>query len=523
MISQQHKPGAPHLDSEMWVRRMIGWPIHRGIIAMAGKAQSLPSAFALLLVLTLSGFARAQEVVNYSANDYGAKGDGKTMNTAAIERAITAAEQSWPTTVTFKPGVYLTGSIFLKQNVTLHLDKGVTLLGSQNIADYPERPSRIAGIEMTWPSALVNIYNTTNAGIQGEGTIDGDGKVFWDSYWALRKIDEPKGLRWASDYDARRPRLIQIFNSSNVHLGGGLQLRRSGFWTVHICYSHDVIVDGVSIRNNIDELGRAGRGPSTDGIDIDSSHHIEVMHADISVNDDALCLKAGRDSDGLRVNRPTTDIKLHDNIVRDGAAGVTFGSETSGGFRNIEAWNITTLAHVPVGILFKSAHTRGGFAENVRLHDFIMTGTPVVLRITMNWNPSYSYATIPAGLTNYPGYYKTLTTVVPPEQGIAHVRGVHIWNIAATGAKTVFEVEAYPNAPLADFQLDHWNVQAATAGHIADAKDWKFSDVSLSLTDGSMVALSDSQNVTGIATKPAPPDQPKPDPAKKSFAEQDKS
>ncbi len=93
----------------------------------------------------------------------------------------------------------------------------------------------------------------------------------------------------------------------------------------------------------------------------------------------------------------------------------------------------------------------------------------------MNWNPAYSYATIPAGMTTYPGYYRrTLTTVVPEAQGIAHVRGVHIWNIA-TGSKTVFEVDAYPNAPLTDFHLDHWNVQAATAGHIADAKDWKMS------------------------------------------------
>jgi polygalacturonase len=455
---------------------------------------------------------------------YGIKGDGTMLNTTAIQRYIDDAQKGGPLCVVwFHPGTYLTGSLFIKSGVTFRIDKGVTLLGSQAIKDYPERPSRIAGIEMTWPSALINVYKETNVTITGEGTIDGDGKVFWDSYWALRKIDEPKGLRWASDYDARRPRLIQIFDSSNVHLGGGLLLRRSGFWTVHICYSHDVVVDGVNIQNNIPELGRAGRGPSTDGIDIDSSHHIEVMHADISVNDDALCLKAGRDSDGLRVNRPTTDIKLHDNIVRDGAAGVTFGSETSGGFRNIEAWNITTLEHVPVGILFKSAHTRGGFAENVRIHDMTMTGTPVVLRITMNWNPAYSYATIPASMTDYPGYYKTLTTVVPAEQGIAHVRGVHIWNIHATGAKTAFEVDAYPNAPLTDFHLDHWNVQAATAGHIANAKDWKFSDVALTIEDGSVVALSDSHNITGIATRQASPNATKPDAAKKSFAEQDKS
>ncbi len=92
-------------------------------------------------------------------------------------------------------------------------------------------------------------------------------------------------------------------------------------------------IDGVIIRNN-----EGGKGPSTDGIDIDSSRKVLVEHADIDVNDDALCLKAGRDSDGLRVNRPTTDIVLRDSIIRRGAAAVTIGSETSGGFRNIEAY-----------------------------------------------------------------------------------------------------------------------------------------------------------------------------------------
>jgi hypothetical protein len=230
----------------------------------------------------------------------------------------------------------------------------------------------------------------------------------------------------------------------------------------------------------------------------------------------------GRDSDGLRVNRPTENVVVRDSIIREGAAGVTFGSETSGGFRNIEAYNLTTLKDVPVGILFKSAHTRGGFAENINIHDITMVDTPVVFRITMNWNPSYSYATIPAGMKTYPAYYTVLTTPVPEGKGIAHVHNVHIWNIRSTGASTVFQVDAYTTAPLENFRLDHWNVQAQTAGHIDDAKNWAFSHVSLTIADASVVALTDTANITGIASREVA-DQPQPDPAKKSFVEQDKN
>ena len=454
---------------------------------------------------------------NYNAASYGAKGDGVTLNTKAIQAAIDAAAKDGGTVV-LNPGTYLSGSVFVKTGVTLQLDKGVTILGSQRIEDYPVMPTRIAGIEMSWPAALVNVYEQKNATITGEGAIDGDGKIFWDSYWTLRKAYEPRGLRWASDYDAKRPRLVQIFNSSQVKVGGGLLLRRSGFWTLHICYSTDITVDGVVIRNN-----EGGRGPSTDGIDIDSSKKILVQNADIAVNDDALCLKAGRDSDGQRVARTTEDVVIRDSIVRDGAAGVTFGSETAGGFRNIEAYNITVLDKVPVGILFKSAHTRGGFGEDLRLHDFTMKGTPVVIRITMNWNPSYSYAEIPKEIKDYPPYWKVLVTPVPKAKGIAHFHDVRIWNIKATGATTAFEVDGYKEVPLDRFSLANLDIEAEKGGHIYDAKGWVFTDTSLRLKEP--VAIEDAAAVTGlpvgsVVVKPAPP---KEDPSKKSFEEQDKT
>jgi polygalacturonase len=426
----------------------------------------------------------------FNVKTYGAKGDGVTLDSPAIQRAIDDAAKSGGT-VTFAPGTYLSGSIFVKTGVTLRIDTGATLLGSQKIADYPMMPTRVAGIEMTWPAALVNVYEQKNAVITGGGTIDGDGKIYWDSYWTLRAGYEPKGLRWASDYDARRPRLIQFFKADNVKLSG-LLLKRSGFWTVHICYSTNVDVDGVTIRNN-----EGGKGPSTDGIDIDSSSKILVQHADIAVNDDALCLKAGRDSDGLRVNKPTTDVVLRDSVIRAGAAGVTFGSETSGGFRNIEAYNIKVLKPVPIGILFKSAHTRGGWGEQIRLHDFTLENVAVAFKVTMNWNPSYSYATIPAGMTGYPAYWTVLSTKVPEDKGIAHFHDVHISNVTGT-ARTAYEVDAYPAVPLDHFALDHFKLDVQTAGHISDARDWTFNDMQIKAADNSNVTLKNTANLTGL-------------------------
>ena len=438
--------------------------------------------YAVVCATTLTSFPVAQ-AATFKANDFGAKGDGHTLETIVIQRAIDAAAKTH-STVTFAPGTYLTGSLFLKSGITFEVPEGVTLIGSERLDDYPMLPTRIAGIEMNWPAALINVRDQQNVTLTGKGTIDGDGSIWWKSYWDLRKTYEPRGLRWASDYDARRPRLVLVQNSSNIHLGGGILLRRSGFWTVQVLYSHDIFIENVTIRNN-----EGGKGPSTDGIDIDSSKNILVADADIDVNDDALCLKAGRDSDGLRVNRPTENVVLRDSIIRHGAAAVTIGSETSGGFRNIEAYNLTALAGVGSGILIKSAHTRGGWADDIRFHDMTFLGVAIPIHVTMNWNPSYSYATLPPGAHDYPPYWTVLTTHVPEDKGLPHFRNVHIWNIKATEATTAVQVAAYPKATLDNFRLDHIDIAARTAGTIADAKDWTLQQIDIHTADGSKLQI----------------------------------
>src|SRR5712691_3331001 len=321
----------------------------------------------------------------FLANSFGAIGDGVQKSTTAIQQAIDFCAKGGGGIVTFKPGRYVTGALFLKSNVHLQIEAGVTLLASQNDEDYPSISTRVAGIEMKWPAALINVNDQKSVMLSGGGVIDGRGEMWWDRYRNLRVDYESRGLRWAADYDAQRVRLMVIWKSTDVTVEN-LSLRRSGFWTVQVVYSDHITVDGIKVSKN--------NGPSTDGVDIDSSSYVLIQNCDIDNNDDDICLKAGRDSDGLRVNRPTEYILIRNNITRRGGGMLSFGSETSGGIRKVVAYQNRGIG-TSEGIRFKSAKTRGGFVEDVLIRDIKMENVPLPFTFTLNWNPSYSYATIP--------------------------------------------------------------------------------------------------------------------------------
>ena len=427
----------------------------------------------------------------YNVNDYGAVGDDIQLNTEAIQKAIDACAAAGGGIVTFGTGIYRTGSIYLKSNVKFEIPKGTILKGSQDIADYPRIDTRVAGVEIMWPSALINAIDQENVALTGDGTIDGMGKPFWDMYWDMRRNEyEPKGLRWIVDYDAERPRGILVQNCKNVTLSDFV-MYRTGFWAIQILYSQYVTLDGIVIDNNVD-----GHGPSTDGIDIDSSCDILVQNCDISCNDDNFCLKAGRDFDGLRVNRPTERVVLRNNIARKGAGLVTCGSETSGGIRDIVGYDLTAIG-TSGGARFKSAFTRGGTVERIYLTDLNLVGVGTPIVVELNWNPSYSYSELPAGY-NYdevPHHWKVMLEQVDEVRGLPTIKDVYISNVHAVESRTGISASASEKSTIDNFHLTNVYIEAERPGTISYAKNWTIENVKIVAKNGQAITVTNSPGV----------------------------
>ncbi len=434
----------------------------------------------------------------FNVADFGAVADGKTLATQAIQKTIDEASKAGGGKVVFEKGTYLSGAIFIKSNIEFHIAEGVVIKAIQEDSKYPERMTRIAGFEMEWPSALINVYEQKNVRITGKGTIDGNGKYWWDKFWGdpARSggmwVDYKKrNVRWAVDYDCKRVRSVVVYKSENVLLKD-FTVKRSGFWTVTMTYSSRVHVDGLTIRNNID-----GFGPSSDGVNTDSSRDILVENCDIDCNDDNLCIKAGRDADGLRVNRPSENIVYRNCITRSGHGLIVFGSETSGGMRNIEVYGLEAIG-TNIGIRFKSAKVRGGVMQNIWFHDIKMKDVANPFHFELNWYPEYSYPTIPDDIPEdeIPDRWRLITQrVTPPEKGIPEFKNLTFSNIDVKNAKQAFYVNAYEEKPTRNLVWENITIEADEGGIVNHASTWKMENVNLILKQDKPIELNNAVNV----------------------------
>ena len=221
----------------------------------------------------------------YKLTDYGIFADG-TLHTAAIQALIDRIAAEGGGVLVVPAGTFETGALFFKQGVHLHLMEGGVLLGSDNIADYPLKKTRIEGETCLYFTALVNAEHLDGFTITGKGTIDGNGLKYHQAFW-LRRQWNPQ----CTNKDEQRPRLVYISDCSNVRIEG-VRLQHSAFWTTHIYRSNHVKIQGVSIYSLAEPATQ--KGPSTDAIDLDVVEDIVVRRCYMSVNDDAIAMKGGK-------------------------------------------------------------------------------------------------------------------------------------------------------------------------------------------------------------------------------------
>ena len=411
----------------------------------------------LLLIAQAHGYAGEPAGCRRFITNQGAVGDGKTLNTRAIQATINDCSIQGGGTVVIPSGTFLSGSIFLKPGVNLEIASGGVLKGSQDTNDYPWINTRIAGFEMKWPAALVNAEGLTNVEIRGPGTIDGSGERWWKEYWDVRASDK-EGLD--PHFKVARPRLVEIERCRQVAVRD-LHLVDPAFWNLQITYCDGVTVSNLIVRaHGKDNL----RAASSDGIDIDSTCNVLITHCDIECDDDGICLKSGRDADGLRVNRPTENVLIRDCRVGRAAGLVVFGSETSGSIRNVKVLDCRADKGCEEVVRFKTRMGRGGVVEHVLYDNIQADGVRMVFNFNMD---VFANTWLP----------EEFRTPVPPDKGTPVFRDIEIRNLHAVNCAHAGHLIGLTESPLQNITLENIDVQAGDGLVIRNARGLRFLNV----------------------------------------------
>jgi polygalacturonase len=295
-----------------------------------------------------------------NVRNFGAVGDGQTLDTQAIQSAIDACAARGGGTVFVPAGVYITGALALRSHITLYLDAGATLLGSEDPADYPVIASRWEGREQPTHAPLIGGRGLSTIALVGRGTIDGRGAGWWQRQRA-GTLDHP------------RPRLIAFADCSNV-LIEGITATNSPSWTINPVRCDNLNIQHVTIVNPADS-------PNTDGINPDSCSNVHIAGCHISVGDDCITIKSGIETEDRAKFAPCQNITITNCTMANGHGGVVIGSEMSGGVRNVVISNCVFIG-TDRGIRLKSRRGRGGVVEDIRVTNIVMTD--VLCPLTMN-------------------------------------------------------------------------------------------------------------------------------------------
>lgn len=390
---------------------------------------------------------------------FGAKGDGVTKDTAAIQKAIDVCSAK-PGTVRLAGGKFVSGPLLLKSGVTLDVAKDAMLMGSTDRSDF--KPAT----EMRQPTVepFLHVLNAENVKITGGGVIDGQGKVWWDY---VKNIKESGIL----GNDHPRPMLLLIDHSKHVTVEN-ITLQNAGFWQVVPYYSEYLVFRNIRI------LAPQRGAPNTDGIDPFSSSHILIDHYFASVGDDDIAIKSGA------INSPGPDSPSEDIVIRDcqfeAGHGLSIGSEIAGGVRHVHAERIS-FKGTDNGIRVKANRDRGNDTGDLTFKDITMDGVKVSILIS-----EYYPKAMPEGDV----------AAVPVGRLTPHFHDIWIENVKSVNSDWAGVVIGLPESPVLNLTLKNVSIQARKGMQIGYAQV-KMDGVTVTAEDGKGVTVGAGGSVSG--------------------------
>jgi polygalacturonase len=358
---------------------------------------------------------------------YGAKGDGKTKDTAAIQKAIDECSAGkGGGRVVLPAGTYLSAPIELRSNMTLELQKDATLLGTPDHGDYP----RIQEFRQDGHQALVSATNALNVSITGEGVIDGNG----ESWWRAMRGAAPSAVAGSgiAGGEAARPRLVVFDHCKHVSITG-VTVENSPFWQIVPYYSDDVVIRNIKVLAPYPS-------PNTDAIDPFSSSNIVIDHVFVDTGDDNVAIKSGQ-ANSSGGDEPSKNITVTDCTFRHGH-GVSIGSEIAGGIENIRVERVT-FTGTDNGIRIKAARDRGADVSNIVFKDLTMDGVKYPIMITEYYPRPGTLAEVPA---------RPVTRLTPMFHDIT------IENVTATNSRNSSSIVGLPESPVLNLTLKNVHI-----------------------------------------------------------------
>ena len=397
-------------------------------------------------------------MINYNLENFGGCPDGAFDNTAPFTSALQVIKESGGGTLRVKPGIWRTGPLELFSHITLILEEGAIVSFIPELKRYSPVWTRWEGIECYGMHPCIYAANQQDIAITGKGTLDGNGKLWWDMA-REKKVQPPPPpetpverelARLNPGYESQpsggggrasqflRPPLLQFFNCARISLDG-ITMRNSPFWTLHPVFCTHVAINGITITNPSD-------APNTDGIDIDSCEDVAIERCHVSVGDDGIALKSGSGEDGMRAGKPCRGITVRDCTVNDGHGGIVIGSETAAGISGVLVERCRFLG-TDRGIRIKTRRGRGGKIENLEFKNLVMENNLCPLAINMFYR---------CGANPTDGYFSQ--EAVPVNKATPSIKNIRISDIHATGCRaSAGFIAGLPESPVENINLRQCN------------------------------------------------------------------